>query len=120
MLRTLCPDLEQRVAAQKLQLQWQRAIRFAQRDLLPLLNNVPDAPPQSLAEGLAFLPHPQDRFPSAEKWFNFLAKGREYRGKLALLLEDMAPELDTGLARGDARRGRNGSHIGVAARRFRG
>jgi len=98
MLRTLtaCPEMEQRVRAQKLQWQWQRAIRFAQRDLVPLLRRpVPDdgAPQQSLAEGLAFLPRPQDRFPTAEKWFNFLAKGREYRGKLALLLQDLAPEL---------------------------
>lgn len=89
MLRTLTgvQDIDQQVRELKEQLQWEKAIGFAQTHLSPL-----DDARLRNAEFFQSGTDPRNHFRNPARWFSCMATGREFQGNFLGMLCNIAPE----------------------------
>ena len=86
LTRTSATEFKHTIESARLDIEWDRAIAFCRQHLLSLDDD-------THSYDLQHLPSPKERFRHPAKWFNYMAKGKEYKGVFRDRLAKENPEL---------------------------
>ena len=86
LTRTSATEFKHTIESVRLDIEWDRAIAFCRQHLLSLDDD-------THSYDLQHLPSPKERFRHPAKWFNYMAKGKEYKGVFRDRLAKENPEL---------------------------